>query len=52
MIEGERAEYLGEGAFVDLISLVDVSTTPERAILEARELVQIRSAQLMTRLLG
>jgi glycerate kinase len=52
MIEGERAEYLGEGAFVDLISLVDVSTTPERAILEARELVQMRSAQLMTRLLG
>lgn len=51
IIEGERAEYLREGGFLDLVSLVDVATPFERAMTDASKLVQIRTAQLMTRLL-
>ncbi len=51
MLEGEKAEYMREGAFLDLISLVDASTPPERAMMDARGLVQTRATQLMARLL-
>ena len=50
MLEGEKTEYLGEGGFLDLISLVDVSTSPEEAMKDARKLLQIRAAQLIARI--